>query len=121
MYEKELAPSHKSIEATQNEKSEIYTKSKNYLKKIIVQFCGDQPNEEYTALDEQIESILNRTDCFTIFPFLFTSMLESEVKEKSTISQAALEATNGFRMLGNLQKLLYGKLLIGKPTCDMSL
>jgi hypothetical protein len=115
MNENQVAPSHKSIvEVTQgDELVEVETKSKNKLKSIIEQFCDYQPNEDYTA-PEQIESILNRTDCFTIFPFLFTSMLESEVKKKNAILPDELEATNGFRMLGNLQKLLYGKLLIGK-------
>ena len=86
-------------------------KEKKVLPLLILEMVTTAYEEIENPFMDTKEALIGATlakiERFSIWPFLFASMIEAKKKPPMDI----LEATGGLRLLGNIQKLIYGKLL----------
>lgn len=57
-----------------------------------------------------ISSTMDRIECFTMYPLLFSSLL----LHQQQFTENTYSATGGYKIIGNIQKLIHGKILKGK-------
>ncbi len=96
--------------------------SKEFLRGYIEDtFKKYQCDEALQAKDESIvDETNNRIDYVSFYPYLFQSLLLEEQergKESAELLQQQ-KATGGYKVLGNLRKLLYGRTLSGRKLQD---
>lgn len=83
----------------------VQTKKK--LDSMILQIA-----EKSESNQDKIKFVKEKIEIFTLYPFLFTSLIMEAKKNVKffELHKEAMLATRGFKMLGVIQKVLYGKL-----------
>lgn len=95
----------------------VIEQSKQYLKRMVSNIVEKSKHSDtlYEMNEATITEATKQIDCFSFYPCLFQSLILQEhfVKDKSDKIVQQEQATGGFRVLGNLRKLLYGRTLAG--------